>query len=261
VAFTPTGPGGTVKFTVGGATIGGCATQGLTGEVATCTTSSLAIGVNQAVGAVYTGDTNYATATAATIPHTVSQITPTLTLTTTGPSSLNTQVTITATLSGVSFTPTGPTGTVAFTVGGTAITCNSPATVNSTTGVATCATSALPAGSPDSIGASYPGDTNYATAAATPINQVVTKLSPTLGITPSPTGAISVGSTVVFTAQLAGATLTPVNPGGTVNFTSGGTTITGCGTQAVNAAGTATCSTSSLVSPADIIDAIYTAPT
>jgi len=258
VTFTPTGPTGTVNFTVGGVTISGCGTQGLTGEVATCTTTTLAVGANQTIGAVYIGDTNYKTATAATISHTVSQLTPTLTLSSSGSSNLNTLVTFTATLSGVSFAPTGPTGTVAFTVGGSPITCNSPATINSTTGVATCSTSALPAGNPDVIGANYPGDTNYATAAATPINQVVAKLSPTLGITPSPTGTISVGSTVVFTAQVAGATLTPVAPGGTVNFTSGGTTITGCGSQAVNASGAATCSTSSLVSPADIIDAIYT---
>jgi len=78
VAFTPITPTGSVNFTVGTApatTISGCGTQALAlvagAWTATCTTSSLAPGANQTIGAVYTGDTNFATATAPTITQTI----------------------------------------------------------------------------------------------------------------------------------------------------------------------------------------------
>src|ERR1700733_1298954 len=100
------------------------------------------------------------------------------------PSPRFTVVTFTATLGGVTITPIGPSGTVAFTARGNPITCSSPATVNAT-GVATCTTSSLDAGT-DSIGASYPGDGNYKTANASTINQTVKALTPTLGLSAAP---------------------------------------------------------------------------
>ena len=256
VTISPTGPTGTVAFTVGGNPIS-CnspATVTPATGVATCATSALPAGTD-VIGANYPGDGNYATATAATINQTISKLSPTLTISPSAPSSVNGLVTFTATLGGVSLTPTGPTGTVAFTVGGNPISCNSPATVNSTTGVATCATSVLPAGT-DVIGASYPGDSNYATATAATINQTVSKLSPTLTLTSS--GATNVNQSVTFTATLSGVTFTPTAPGGSVKFTVGGTTISGCATQSLTGE-VATCVTSSLDAGASqSIAAVYT---
>ena len=92
-AFTPIAPTGSVNFTVGtGATpptIGTCGTQGLTQVAgvwtATCTTTSLAVGNSQTIGAVYTGDTNFAKATAPTISQSVTQATPSISWATPAP--------------------------------------------------------------------------------------------------------------------------------------------------------------------------------
>jgi hypothetical protein len=257
--FTPTSPSGTVSFTSNGSAIS-CnspATVNSTTGVANCATSALLAGTD-VIGASYPGDANFKTATAATVNQTINQLSPTLTISATTAANLNTVVTLTATLSGAPFTPTSPSGTVSFTSNGSAIICNSPATVNSTTGVANCATSALLAGT-DVIGASYPGDANFKTATAATVNQTINQLSPTLALTASPTGPITVGTTVTFTAQLGSAAFSPVAPTGTVTFKANGNPITcGGGTSpTVNAAGTAKCQTSALVAPADIITATY----
>jgi hypothetical protein len=225
--------------------------------VANCATSALLAGTD-VIGASYPGDANFKTATAATVNQTINQLSPTLTISATTAANLNTVVTLTATLSGAPFTPTSPSGTVSFTSNGSAISCNSAATVNSTTGVANCATSALLAGT-DVIGASYPGDANFKTATAATVNQTINQLSPTLALTPSPTGPITVGTSVTFTAQLGSAAFSPVAPTGTVIFKANGNPIT-CGSGSsptVTAAGTAKCQTSALVAPADIITATY----
>jgi large repetitive protein len=261
-AITPTGPTGTVTFTVGGTAVS-CtspATVNSTTGVATCqTTSSLLVVGSDSIGASYGGDGNYNTAIATAVTQTITKLTPTVTISPTTAVALNTAVTFTATLSNVTFTPIAPTGSVAFTVGGTPVTCSGGSTLNSTTFIATCLTTSnlLIAGN-DQIGATYSGDANYSTANATAVGQTVTKLSPAVGLSVLPTGAITVGTSVTFTAQLTGATLTPVTPSGTVNFTTGGgTSITGCGAVTISAAGTAICPTSSLVAPADLISAIY----
>ncbi|HUD12231.1 MAG TPA: Ig-like domain repeat protein [Terracidiphilus sp.] len=257
--FTPTSPSGTVSFTSNGSAIS-CnspATVNATTGAATCATSALLAGTD-VIGASYPGDNNFASATAATVNQTINQLSPTLTISATTAANLNTVVTLSATLSGAPFTPTSPSGTVSFTSNGSAISCNSPATVNSTTGVANCATSALLAGT-DVIGASYPGDANFKTATAATVNQTINQLSPTLALTPSPTGPITVGTSVTFTAQLGSAAFSPVAPTGTVIFKANGNPIT-CGSGSsptVTAAGTAKCQTSALVAPADIITATY----
>jgi hypothetical protein len=257
VTLAPTGPTGTVSFTVGGNPIS-CsapATVNAATGVATCTTSALPAGTD-VIGASYPGDGNYKSANAATINQTVTQLAPTLTISPSAASSVNSLVTFTATLSGVSFAPTGPTGTMSFTVGGSPIACNAPATVNATTGVATCSTSALLAGT-DVIGASYPGDSNFKAATAATINQTVNALAASLTLTPSPGASVPVGTLVTFTAQIAGVALTPTTPSGTVTFTINGASSADCPPVKVTVGGAATCATASLVAPADVIGASY----
>ena len=257
VAFTPTGPSGTVSFTAGvnPITCISAATVNPATGVATCVTSALPVGTDS-IGASYPGDGNYNTATASAVNQVITKLSPTLTISPTTSTALNSAVTLTATLSGVSFTPTGPSGTVAFTAGGAAISCNSAATVSPTTGVATCVTSALNAGT-NSIVASYPGDGNYNAATAASVNQTITKLGPTLSLSPA---SGSVGIPVTLTATLSGVTFTPNGPTGTVSFSTGGNPIV-CNspsTGSVNSTtGVATCTTSALVVPADVVAATY----
>ena len=263
VTIAPVGPTGTVTFTVGGNPIT-CSSPS-TGAVdpatgvATCTTSALLAGTD-VIGAGYPTDSNYNAATAVTVNQVIRKLSPTLTISPTTAANLNTAVTLTATVGGVTITPNGPTGTVSFAFGAsnTPITCNNPAMVNPSTGVASCTTSALPAGT-DVITASYPSDNNY-NAAPTPVstvNQVINKLSPTLVISPAST---TVDTPVTLTATVGGVTITPNGPTGTVTFATGGNPIV-CSsptTGAVNpATGVATCTTSALVAPADIVAATY----
>jgi hypothetical protein len=252
-------PTGTVTFDSGSGALTDCSSVAITPGVspslistASCTTHLLLAGTDS-LTAVYSGDSTYDTGVGETSPavmQTVHQLQPTLTLSPSPTSTVNSAVTFTATLGGVTITPIGPSGTVAFTARGNPITCSSPATVNAT-GVATCTTSSLDAGT-DSIGASYPGDGNYKTANASTINQTVKALTPTLGLSAAPSSTVSVGTQVTFTAQLSG-TVSPVVPTGTVTWSAN----TGCGASTVNSSGAATCATSSLVTPADVVSATY----
>ncbi len=177
------------------------------------------------------------------------------------PSNVNQGVLLTATLTGVTPNP-APSGTVTFDSGATALAdCTGVSIIQgvspSLISTATCTTHMLTAGS-DSLTAVYSGDAVYDTGVgetSPAVTQTVNALAATLGL--SSPGPSTFGASVTFTAQLSGVALTPVVPSGNVAFTANGTTITGCGAVAVNASGTATCSTSSLVAPSDAITATY----
>ncbi len=182
-------------------------------------------------------------------------------------SNVNDSVALTATLTGDNTDP-APTGMVTFESNGTAlsdctnviITQGTLPTDNST---ATCTTQMFLAGS-DSLTAVYNGDTIYDTgvgATSPAVTQTVSALTPTLGLTASPSSSTNVNVLVTFTAQLSPVAFTPVVPSGKVNFTANGTTIAGCGAVAVNATGAATCATSSLVAGSDPITATYSGDT
>jgi hypothetical protein len=255
--FTPLAPTGTIGFTLNGNAIPVCTAQTVdaTTHQATCSVNTL-VAPSDAIGATYAGDSNFATASAAPFTQSVSKLTPTVALSTsTNPSTVNSSVTLTATLSGT-FTPNDPTGTVAFTSNGNPIASCATQAVDATTHRATCVTSALVATS-DAIGATYAGDSNFATAGASPISQTVFALTATLGVAVSPSSSTYYGDTVIFTAQLSNATFTPVVPSGTVNFTASGSSISGCSAVHVNATGKAICSTTSLTPGSDAIAASY----
>ena len=260
VAFTPVAPGGTVAFSLGGTTIIGCATAALSAsQQATCTTGSLPAGSNS-ITAVYTGDSNFNTATSSALPYTITAAHPTVSVVPSpaSPSSVNTNVTFTASLTGVSLTPNLPSGTMTFALNGVTV-ASCTHTVNSA-GVATCAIQNMQAG-PNTVTATYSGDANYTVASPGSASYTTTALTPTLGLSASPSNSVSLGTSVTFTAQLAGTALTPVVPAGTVTFTVNGSSSPDCPAKTVTAAGAATCTTSALIAPADVITATYSGDT
>jgi hypothetical protein len=228
----PPGTTGTITVTSGGTTLGSGTINPTTGTV-TITTTTLPVG-SDPITASYGGDTNDNPATGTTT-QTVTKATPTVNLTSSvNPSALNQSVTFTAAL------PSSATGTVTFTNGSTVL-----GTFTLTSGVATVTTSALPAGS-DTITATYNGDGNYNTAAATLV-QSVGKTTPTVIVTTS--GSSTFGNPVTIT------TTVPPGTTGTITITSGGTTL---GSGTVNpTTGTVTITTTTLPVGSDPITASY----
>ncbi|SEG46545.1 Sugar lactone lactonase YvrE [Bryocella elongata] len=274
---TPTSgitPSGKVAFstTVGSATstISGCGSVALVASAgptltATCTTTSLVAGSNS-VNATLQADTNFVSVTSSSITQAVAQGTPAITLGTSGANTtVNMPVTLTATVtpnSGIT-----PSGTVAFNtvLGGVTSTianCGTVALVSAAgpTLTATCQTSTLGLGS-NSVTATIAADSNFFTATSGSVVQTVAVAPTTLVL--SPTTASTVDSAITFTATLSSTSgFSPLTAGGTVGFTAGGVTIPGCAAVSVSGTShTATCTTSSLVAPADQIGASYTPDT
>jgi Bacterial Ig-like domain (group 3)/FG-GAP repeat len=144
------------------------------------------------------------------------------------PSTAGRDVTFTATVS-----PTPFYGTLSFTDNGSAVSGCTNLTLQGDT--ATCAIDFGSTGDYP-IEASYSGDGAYAPSQSTTVEAV--NIGPTsTALASSPTAPIT-GQPVTYTA-----TVSPTPDGGTVDFTDNGTTIAGCGVEALTA-GTATCTTS-----------------
>jgi hypothetical protein len=193
--------------------------------------------------AVYSGDTNVAAGTSATLNQVVNKASTTVAVTTSGtPAVYASTVTFTATVNvtGPGSTAGGnPTGTVTFTIDGTA---QAPSSVSTSAGVttATFSTSTLTvAGSPHSVSAVYNGDGSFNASASSSLagGQTITQATGVVSLSTSGTPSVY-GQSVTFTA-----TVTPGSPTGTVTFKDGVTTI--CNAVAL-AAGSATCTTSTL---------------
>lgn len=166
---------------------------------------------------------------------------------TANPSVFGQAVNFTATVSPATSSPLTPTGNVTFSDGGTAL-----GTVASSSGTAIFSSSALAVGA-HAITASYAGDNNFAASTSSGVNQVVSQAATSTALAASPNPA-NVGQSVTFTV-----TVTPFAPGagtptGTVNFLDGGSTL---GMNAVNNAGNATFTTSSLGAGSHGITANY----
>ena len=234
VTFTDTlSPGnvtGTVTFTNGATVLG---TSTVTSGVATLTTSTLPTG-SDLITATYNGDGNF-NSSVATLTQTVAKTTPTVTVSTSGPSVFGQSVTITASV------PNGPTGTITITSGGVTL---GSGTITASNGTVTITTTVLPVGS-DLITATYGGDATNSTATGT-TTQTVTKASPTETITSS-LNPSTFDQSVTFTAKL------PTNTTGTVTFTNGATVL---GTSTLTN-GVATVTTSTLPAGTDTIAATY----
>jgi hypothetical protein len=258
VTFTATvngtNPTGTVNFTDGAASIAACAAVALTGSgnsrTAACTTNTLTAGAHSIV-ATYSGDAANATSSSAALAQTVNKATSTTTIgSSLTPSTAGTSVTFTASVSG-----SAPTGTVNFKDGATSIAGCAAAALTGSGNIrsATCATSSLAVGT-HSISAVYGGDaTNNGSTSAT-LSQVVNNPTSTTALSSSANPSV-VGASVTFTASVTGS-----NPTGSVAFTDGGVSISGCAAVALGGSGntkTAPCSTSSLAAGTHSIVATY----
>jgi hypothetical protein len=220
VTFTYTAPGSVTVVPI-------AANVTVTNGVATTTISTLPIGVDK-VTAVYSGDTNYATATN-TANVTVGLATGTDTISG-NPNPANSGVPVTFTFTVPVVNGVTPTGTVTFYNGTTPIT--GTTTPFNAAGQTTLTTSTLPIG-PDSITGKYPGDNTYAAGTATTVETInAVTGGDTVTAAPNPTtyGAPDVLTFCIPVAAGAAA------PTGTVTFSVGGTTIN----TPVTIAGTAT---------------------
>ncbi len=138
-------------------------------------------------------------------------------------------VTLTATVRG--FGSSNPSSTVDFKVNGADIAgCTAQAvagTSNPTT--ATCTTSALPIGHPDSITAFYDGDATNGAGdnTASPFNQFVNRAATAASLSVDINPSVS-GQSVTYSATEAAVAPGSGTPSGSVTFTSDGTTIGDC---------------------------------
>ncbi|HMH11483.1 MAG TPA: Ig-like domain repeat protein [Edaphobacter sp.] len=228
-ASVPPGPTGTITFTSGGTSLGsGALTPSGTVVI---TTTALPVGTDT-ITASYSGDDNN-NANQGTTTLVVGKTTPTVTVTTSGPSNYGDPVTITVTV------PPGTNGNVTITSGG-----NSIGTGTISSGTVTITTTTLPVGT-DPIVVSYGGDGNNNPASGT-ATQVVSKLTPSVTLSSSVNPSM-VNQSVTFTATV------PVAISGTVTFFDAAAVL---GTATVSN-GVAAITTSTLLAGAHTVTANY----
>ncbi len=203
VAGLPAGTTGNVTFTSGTTTL---CTVTLPANPVSCTTGVLDT-ASYPVTATYSGDTNYAGATAST-SFAITQASVSLTASA-SPTSTTYGNDAILTVTGL---PEGATGAVTFTSGATTL-----CTVTLPSSPVSCTTGVLDAASYP-VTATYSGDTDYAgTTASTSF--AITQAASAIAASASPTPT-SYGTPVTLTA-----TNLPDDGPGTVTFTSGSTTL------------------------------------
>ena len=229
---------GTVTFQEGSTTLG---VAPVSGDVATITTSTLAVG-NHSISAVYSGDTNFVGSAASPMTQVVTKAAATTTLVSSiNPARSGKAVSFTITVSSPAVSPTGKVQLL----NGTTIL----ATMTLKSGTAKYNTGTLPAGS-NIITAVYLGDTNNSGSTSAPVNEFILAATTTvLTSSPNPSGF---GQQVVFSAIVTSSIGAP-SDGETVTFKRG-TTILGTGTVS---GGTATFSTSTLGVGSKAVTAVY----
>jgi hypothetical protein len=227
---TPTNPAsgtptGTVTFTVdasSGAPLActGGNTPTLSGGSATCAVTVLASQSPYTVHATYNSDANYSGSTATPFSQTVDLGATTTALhSSANPSTSGESVVFAADVSATLPASGTPTGTVTFTITGTGgpATCQGGDTITLSAGSALCTvTTMVSSESTYSVHATYNGDGNFTTSAATPLTQSVTIGSTTTTLVSSANPAVT-GEAITFTATV-GANGTPT---GSVTFTAG----------------------------------------
>ena len=258
VAVVPPGtgtPDGTVDFAENGTAIAGCTGVALNGSgVATCTTTALPAGSDSIKGTYTPTSTNFMTSNG-TLVYTVTAASTTTTVTAVPASSTFGQsVTFTATVAVVAPGVGTPVGSVDFTQNGTAIAGCTGAALNGS-GVATCTTTTLPAGSDAVKGTYNPTGGNFITSNGT-LTYTVSPAATTTTITAVPASS-TYGQSVTFTATVAVVPPGVGTPVGSVDFTQNGTAIAGCTGVTLNGSGVATCTTTTLPAGADAVKGTY----
>jgi RHS repeat-associated protein len=199
-------PGGTVTFRDGGTVI---ATAPLNAGQASITTSFSTAG-SYSLTAVYNGDTNNAGSTSSTVTETVTATIATSTALSLSAASVvaGDPATLTATVSGGS-----PSGTVVFADGSVTL---GSATLSG--GQASISPIFYNVGA-RSLTATYWGDTSDASSTSVPVALTVTQRTSATGLT-SALATANQSQPIPLTAAVSGA-----NPGGTVSFREGSTTL------------------------------------
>jgi len=227
----PIPDGGTVAFTDAGAAISGCGSAAVdtsTGK-ASCRTAHTTAGSHSIV-ATYSGDPSFSGSAAPALTETVNKASTSTTTSSANPSSAGRQVTFTATV-----VPAPDGGTVSFKDGASALSGCGAVAVSSSTGKAACNATFESAGT-HTIVAAYSGNANFNGSQAAALTQVVRTSSTTTALRSSANPSVA-GQQVTYTATIA-----PNPGGGTVRFTDGRSTLSGCGSARVNAStGTASC--------------------
>lgn len=212
--------------------------------------SPVGTGTHQ-VKASYAGDTNYAASESATIGLTAEPVATALSLNANPTSGgYGQQVVLTATLSPYLAQDHSATAAVTFLNGTTSL---GAATISS--GVATLNVTALPVGT-DSVTASYPGDTNFASSTSSAVSVTVKAAATTLTLSANPTTS-GLGQQVTLTATLSPSVELSTDATGTITFLNGSTTL---GTATLSS-GAATLNIGSLPFGVNAITASYSGNT
>ncbi len=239
ITSTTSGASGTVTFAADGTPIG---SGPLTGDTATITTSTLAVG-SHVLTATYAGDTRFAGSTGAPIGVSVVGARAVTLISSSNPSAFGAAVTFTATVSGNAT----PTGTITFRDNATPI-----GIVGLVNGQAATTVGSLGVGS-HMVTADYSGDGSNAPDSSAPLGQVVTRAATAASVAAAP-GPSSFGQTVTFTATV---TSTAGTPSGSVTVSADGTPV---GTTTL-ANGTGTVTTATLGTGTHTIDLVYAGDT
>jgi autotransporter-associated beta strand protein len=219
-------PTGTVTFYVAGnPNPVGTATLATTGGITTAryttTLGQLPVGVNETITAVYSGDSHYGSSSGTT-SQTVTQDSTTTTVVSSGAAIPGDAITLTSEV--VANSPGGgiPTGTVSFTVGSALLGTASLVDINGVTiAQLNVLSSAFPVG-PDTVVATYTGDTNFSGSSGSVAESVEDRTTTT--VTTSLPAAIY-GEPVSLTATIAPITAATLTPSGTVTFMVGNTVL------------------------------------
>ena len=246
---------GTVAFQDGGVVIAGCGAKAVAvAGTATCAVAYAGPGTHT-ITAIYSGDANFATSTAAVLTQTVNLGATAVALSSSAdPSSTGANVTLTANVTATAPASGTRTGTVVFQVGGVNL-AGCSAQVVPVSGKATCVTNILAIGA-NTITATYSGDANFAASTSSPFTQTVNEGATTTKVVSS-LNPSSTGVTVTFTATVNAVAPASGTRTGTVAFEDGGVAVAGCTAQVIGAAETATCATNALVAGVHTITAVY----
>ncbi len=254
---SPSSATGTVTFMDGSATLGTSpvsTTNGVT--TATLYTTTLNVGEDQSITAIYSGDTNFSPSTSPAFLQTVDQSATTTVLTSSAnPSPLGQSLTFTATVAATSPGAGNPTGSVTFMEGSTTLGSAPVSTSNGIT-TATISTAALSFGANQLITAIYSGDSDFLTSTSAAFSQSILNATTTSLI--SSADPSQTGQSVTFTANVA-ATITGAGiPTGTVTFLDGSTPLGTSPLSTTDGVTTATFTTSTLsLGAGQVVTAVY----
>ena len=210
-------PTGTVTFMLDGAVVGSPQAINATSLTPNITIPSPSLGTHTVL-AIYSGDTNYATASSTAVTITVAQVTPTaLTLTpatATPPPDSFLQLTarLATTISGT----ISPTGTVRFTLDGV-----QQGALIPISGLIAITTITVPKSGSHNLQAIYSGDANYVGVSSAVVPISVAQVNTTTIVSPS-NYSPSPGSSIQATATVTPSSLGTTMPTGTVTFTFNG---------------------------------------